>query len=80
MYNMEYLGDYERQLFAEIGIDYTQLNREQIETILIPDHAPENYYQDGEISTDQAEYLHSQRLIQCGIVGDLYNKAMKLTK
>jgi len=72
------ISKYERELFTEIGIDYTKLNKEQIETILIPDYAPENYYQDGEISTDEADYLHSQRLIQCGIVGELYIKAMKL--
>ena len=72
------ISKYEKELFEEIGIDYTKLNKEQIETILIPDHAPENYYQDGEISTDEADYLHSQRLIQCGIVGELYIKAMKL--
>ena len=72
------ISKYEKELFTEIGIDYTKLNKEQIETILIPDYAPENYYQDGEISTDEADYLHSQRLIQCGIVGDLYSKAMKL--
>ena len=72
------ISKYEKELFTEIGIDYTKLNKEQIETILIPDHAPENYYQDGEISTDEADYLHSQRLIQCGIVGELYSKAMKL--
>ena len=72
------ISKYEKELFTEIGIDYTKLNKEQIETILIPDYAPENYYQDGEISTDEADYLHSQRLIQCGIVGELYSKAMKL--
>jgi len=72
------ISKYEKELFTEIGIDYTKLNQEQIETILIPDYAPENYYQDGEISTDEADYLHSQRLIQCGIVGELYIKAMKL--
>ena len=72
------ISKYEKELFTEIGIDYTKLNKEQVETILIPDHAPENYYQDGEISTDEADYLHSQRLIQCGIVGELYSKAMKL--
>jgi len=72
------ISQYEKELFTEIGIDYTKLNKEQIETILIPDYAPENYYQDGEISTDEADYLHSQRLIQCGIVGELYIKAMKL--
>ena len=73
------ISKYDMELFAEIGIDYTKLNKEQIETVLIPAHAPENYYQDGEISMDEADYLHSQRLIQCGIVGDLYSKAMKLT-
>ena len=72
------ISKYDMELFEEIGIDYTKLNKEQVETILIPDHAPENYYQDGEISTDEADYLHSQRLIQCGIVGELYIKAMKL--
>lgn len=72
------VNKYEKELFKDIGIDYTKLNKEQIETILIPDYAPENYYQDGEISTDEADYLHSQRLIQCGIVGELYSKAMKL--
>ena len=72
------ISKYEKELFKDLGIDYTKLNKEQIETILITDHAPENYYQDGEISTDEADYLHSQRLIQCGIVGELYSKAMKL--
>ena len=74
------ISKYDMELFEEIGIDYTMLNKEQIDTILIPDHAPENYFQDGEISMSDADYLHSQRLIQCGIVGELYSKAMKLTR
>ena len=74
------ISKYDMELFEEIGIDYTKLNKEQIETILIPDHAPENYFQDREISMGDADYLHSQRLIQCGIVGELYSKAMKLTR
>ena len=72
------ISKYDMELFEEIGIDYTKLNKEQMEIVLIPAHAPENYYQDGEISMDKADYLHSQRLIQCGIVGELYSKAMKL--
>ena len=72
------ISKYEKELFTEIGIDYTKLNKEQIETILIPDYAPENYYQDGEIGDREADYLHSQRLIQCGVVGETYKKAWKL--
>jgi lysophospholipase L1-like esterase len=63
---------------AEVGIHVDDLNDEQLEAILLPLIAPEDYYQDGEISKGQADYLHSQRLIRCGVVGDLYIKAMKL--
>ena len=77
---MELVGKWEKELFKEIGIDYTKLSPEQLEAVLVPMHAPENYHQDGEISYERAYYLHSQRLIQCGIVGDTYKKAMKLTE
>ena len=75
---IQWVGEYEKKLLEEIGIDINALTDEQLETILIPVHAPENYHQDGEISPERADYLHSQRLIQCGIVGDLYKKAWKL--
>jgi len=72
------LNDYYKKLLAEVGIDHRRLTKKQIETILMPNYAPENFYHDGEISVDRAHYLHSQRLIQCGIVGELYKKAMEL--
>ena len=65
------------ELLTEIGIDYRKLNKEQIDAIMLPDHAPENYYQDGEIGEREADYLHSQRLIQCGVVGETDKKAGK---
>jgi|GEM_PF-3294863 len=77
---IEYVREYERELFDEVGININDLNNEQLREILVPVHAPEDYHQDGEISPDEAYYLHSQRLIQCGIVGELYSKAMKLTE
>jgi hypothetical protein len=77
---IEYVREYERELFDEVGININDLNNEQLRAILVPVHAPEDYHQDGEISPDEAYYLHSQRLIQCGIVGELYIKAMKLTE
>ena len=63
---------------TEIGIDYRKLNKEQIDAIMFPDYAPEDYYQDGEIGEREADHLHSQRLIQCGVVGETYKKAWKL--
>jgi hypothetical protein len=77
---IQYVGDYEKDMLKGVGIDINALNDAQLETVLIPVHAPENYYQDGEISSQFADYLHSQRLIQHGITGDLYIKAMRLAE
>ena len=72
------IDKYTIESLTEIGIDYRKLNKEQIDAIMFPEHAPENYYQDGEIGDREADYLHSQRLIQCGVVGEAYKKAWKL--
>jgi hypothetical protein len=68
------------EMISDVGIDHTKLNREQLDAIALPIEAPENFHHDGEISPQQAYYLHSQRLIQCGIVGETYSKAMKLAE
>ena len=77
---IKYVGEYEKKLLKEVGIDINDLDSNQLEAILVPIHAPEDYHQDGEISVEQAYYLHSQRFVQCGIVGELYKKAIKLTE
>jgi hypothetical protein len=72
------MDEYTLKEIKKAGIDYTKLTKEQLYAISVPIIAPENYYQDGEISSERAYYLHSQRLIQCGIVGKTYVKAMSL--
>jgi len=72
------MNEYTLKEIKKVGIDHTKLTKKQLYAISVPIIAPENYYQDGEISYERAYYLHSQRLIQCGIVGSTYSKAMSL--
>ena len=74
------MDEYTLRQIKSVGIDHTKLTEKQIYIIAIPIIAPENYYQDGEISHETANYLHSQRLIQYGIIGETYKKAMKLAE
>ena len=57
MTTKEMITEYEQKIFDRFGFDKDKLSDEQIEIILQPEWAPENFHQDGEISPIQAERL-----------------------
>ena len=76
MTTKEMITDYEQKIFDKCGFDKDKLTDEQIEIILQPDWGPENFYQDGEISPDEADTLWVQRLIQLGVYSQSLVKHM----
>lgn len=74
------LSKYDKSLFKNLGIDHTKLTQEQINTILIPSHAPENYMCDGEITQGEARRYWVKQLSDCGLTTQLIAKALKLVQ
>jgi hypothetical protein len=73
--------DYEkwnRKSIAELGLDYDSLNQEQIDTILIPDNAPEDYMCDGEISEREAKRNWLSRLVDVKLTTKQIGLATKI--
>ena len=68
----ESLGDYEKKIFDRFGYDVNKLNDEQIEIILQPQWAPENFYQDGEIDSNMADKIWLKKLITLGVYNRNY--------
>lgn len=67
-------------LFMHLGIESGNLTQNQIDTILIPSHAPENYMCDGEISSKEAEVRWRNQLVQSGLHVSVIKKAMRLVR
>lgn len=65
-------------LFMHLGIETGNLTQNQVDTILIPSHAPENYMCDGEITSKQAKQRWMKQLVQSGLPIDVVGKAIKL--
>ena len=74
------IDEYDLGLFDHLGIDTTDLTQNQIDTILIPSHAPENYMCDGEITSKEAETRWRNQLVQSGLSKANVTKAMKLVR
>ena len=74
------IDQYDLGTFMHLNIDVEFLNQNQVDTILIPCHAPESYMCDGEITAKQAERNWKQQLINSGLESDVVRKAMKLVK
>ena len=62
----------------EVGLNIDNFSIEQIELIMKPIFAPEDFYQDGEISRLEALKLHSYYLKIMGIKKNDRLKALKL--
>ena len=67
-----------KKVLLDIGINPDKFTNKQLGVILMPYYAPENFYQDGEISHKQAMQLHNKRLCQVGINGKDRANAFKL--
>jgi hypothetical protein len=72
--------EYQKNQLTRLGFKVENLTENQIETIMIPFDAPENYYHDGEISHAQAKAIWKNQLIQSGINGSDLIRALNLIK
>ena len=70
MIHKEMITDYEQKILNTCGFNKDELTDEQIEIIFQPDWGPENFFQDGEISPDEAKRLWVYELRALGV----YNK------
>ena len=68
----EMITDYEQKILDKCGFNKDRLTDEQIEIIFQPEWGPENFYQDGEISHDEAKRLWVHELRALGV----YNKKL----
>ena len=77
---MNKIDDYDLGMFDHLGIDTANLTQNQVDVILIPSHAPENYMCDGEITSKQAEQRWFKQLVQSGLATKDVARAMKLVR
>ena len=63
---MSYLN-YRKNTLKEMGLNIDNYTDEQIDVILKPLNAPEDYYCDGEISPDQADRIYVKKLANINI-------------
>jgi len=77
---MDKYSAYQKHTLATNGFKVDNLTQSQIDTIMIPFEAPENYMCDGEINAKQAKARWKQQLIQSGINGSDLLRALKLIK
>lgn len=61
------LSKWDIETLESLDLDYKSLTRDQIDTILIPWNAPENYMCDGEITKSQAKISWRNKLLDCGL-------------
>lgn len=74
------IDEYDQNTFVRLGIDASKLTQNQVNTILLPDNAPEDYYQDGEITEKEAETNWFKLLVRSGLSNTDVAKAMKLVR
>jgi len=74
------VDNYDLGTFMHLGIDSGNLTQNQLDTILIPCHAPENYMCDGEITAKQPETNWFKQLVESGLDNVDVAKAMKLVR
>ena len=70
------MDSFDKAIFDQLGLNPTDFSKEQIDLILLPSHAPENYYQDGEITSNQADKIHYTKLINSGLSVEVARKIM----
>lgn len=73
--------DIEDSSMREMGLNPDAFTREQITCILKPNHAPENYMMDGEITGDEAERYWKEDLKNTGLTDGqvirIFNRVIK---
>lgn len=72
------LDKYEIEIFEKIGINPNDLTMNQIDAILEPVNAPENYHCDGEISPAQARFRWLQNLRKAGLMRAQIDKVSRV--
>ena len=60
------VDDYMRQQAKELGFNPSALTDRQIYVLIEPVFAPENYYNDGEITPDQAKTIWRKKMKESG--------------
>lgn len=67
-----------KQKFKAVGLDYDKLTKDQIDLIILPSEAPENFYCDGEIDHITALKYWKRNLRDSGLDNVQVSKAVKL--
>ena len=75
---MNKIDEYDLGIFTHLVIDTADLTQNQVDTILIPCHAPENYMCDGEINTMEAERRWIKQLVATGLSTNTIARALRL--
>ncbi len=57
---------YRDEQLKALGLDPTKLTEAQIDIVLQPIDAPENYHHDGEVSASQAKSIWKRKMIESG--------------
>ena len=75
---MNKIDEHDLGTFKYLDIDTTDLTQNQVDTILIPCHAPENYMCDGEINVKEAERRWIKQLVATGLSTNIIARALRL--
>lgn len=57
---------YQKESVKKLGFDPDKLTETQIDVLLTPSEAPENYYHDGEVSHTEAKKIWQNKMRQSG--------------
>lgn len=68
---------YQRDTVKNLGFDPDKLTEDQIDTLLIPVEAPENYYHDGEVSHVEAKRIWQNHMRKSGFSEEQIKLATK---
>lgn len=74
---MSRVDTFNAEIIEKIGLNPSDLTFEQIDLILQPVNAPEDYYMDGEISSNRADREYSIKLANIGLSRDDQVKVLK---
>ena len=74
--NNNNLDKWNVETLNQLGIDHSKLTKNQIDIVLLPWNAPENYMQDGEINDKQAMSIWKRKLTLCGIDNNIINRLL----
>lgn len=69
--------EYQKNRLRELGFDVEALNQAQIDAIMIPEDAPENYAHDGEVSGERAKAIWKEQLERVGLSEENVSRAIR---